>query len=98
MSKVQRYCTDTEKKALAQCDFCKEESSSLHCLTLCKRINIIWDYIFKILRKCGYKFKDVSSANIFVNSLASQNSLPNLIVLNVKIVFIGASVTKPNLY
>ena len=84
MSKLKRDCTDTEKKALAQCDSCKEEGSSFHRLTLCRRIKVIWDYLFKILRNCGYKFKDVSPANIFFNSFGSQNSFPNLIVLNVK--------------
>ena len=58
-SKLKRDLTDTEKKILAQCDLCKEEGSSFHCLSLLKKIKIFWDYIFKNLRNSRYKFKDV---------------------------------------
>ena len=48
---MKKEITDTEQKKLAQCDWCDEEGSSYHCLTLCKRVKDIWDYILNIIKK-----------------------------------------------
>ena len=84
-SQLKRDLTDTDNKKLAQWDLCEEEGSTFHCLTLCKKVRIIWDYIFNILKSSGFKFKDIPPSNIFFNSLGSPNSFPFLKVLNTKI-------------
>ena len=89
---MKKEITDIEKKKLAQCDWCVEQDSSYHCLTLCKRVKDILDYFLDIIKKSGFNFNNVTPSTIFFNSFGSPNSFPFLIVLNVKKTFIGVSV------
>ena len=48
-SKLKKDIMVKEKKKLAQCDWCDEEGNSVHCLTLCKKVKNIWNYIIDII-------------------------------------------------